>query len=65
LKPADEIGGERDDREAGPVGVEINEREPFQAGVLQTADVVFDVRVGTHVCVERDGIAGLVGVVTP
>ena len=60
-----EIGGERDDGEPGPVGVEINEREPVQAGVFQPADVVFDVGVGAHVSVERDRVAGLVGVVAP
>jgi hypothetical protein len=27
LEPADEVGGERDDREASAIGVEINERE--------------------------------------
>ena len=35
------------------------------AGVLQSADVVFDVGVGAHVHVEGDGVAGGVGVVTP
>ena len=65
LEPADEIGGERDDREAGPVGVEINEREPFQTRVFQTFDVVFDVGVGAYVHIESDRVAGLVGVVTP
>ena len=34
LEPADEVGGERDDGEPGPVGVEINEREPVQTRAL-------------------------------
>jgi len=65
LEPADEVGRERDDREAGPVGVEINEREPFQPRVFQATDVVLDVRVGAHVRVKRDRITGLVRVVAP
>ena len=65
LEPAHEIGGERDDREASTVGVEIDEREPFQTRVFQTFDVVFDVGVRAHVDIEGDRVAGLVGVVTP
>ncbi len=53
-----------DELEPGPVGVEVGEREPFQAGVLQPFDVVFDVSVGAHVCVELDGCVVGVGVVT-
>jgi hypothetical protein len=47
--------GEAHHGEPGPVGV----------GVLQSADVVFDMGVGPHVHVEVDGVAGGVGVVTP
>ena len=65
LEPAHEGVGEADDGEPGPVGVDVDEREPVGAGVLESADVVFDVGVGAHVHVEGDGVAGGVGVVTP
>jgi hypothetical protein len=65
LEPAHEGVGEADDSEPGPVGVDVGEREPVSAGVLQSADVVFDVGVGAHVHVKGDRIAGGVGVVTP
>jgi hypothetical protein len=62
LEPTHEVGGERDDRLAGPVGVEINEWEPVQTGVFQPADVVLDVRMRAHVGVEGDEICVVVGV---
>ena len=49
LEPAHEGVGEADDGEPGPVGVDVDEREAVGAGVLEAADVVFDVGVGAHV----------------
>ena len=46
---------EADHRKPGPVGVDVDEREPVGAGVLEAADVVFDVSVSTHVHIELDG----------
>jgi len=65
LEPADEIVGEAHDLHPGAVRVEVGEREPFEAGVLQRFDVVFDVGVVAYVRVQRDGVADGVGVVTP
>ena len=58
-------GGEADDLHPGAVGVEVTEREPLEPGVLQPLYVVLDVNVVTHVRVELDRVAGVVGVVTP
>ena len=52
-------------RKPRSVGVEVHEREPLEPGVLQALDVVFYMRVGSHVSIECDGIAFLVGVVAP
>ena len=65
LEPADETVAGAHEMKPGPVGVEVAEREPFQPGVLQSFDVVFDVSVSTHVRVEFDRGAGVVGVMTP
>ena len=65
LKPAHEGVGEADDREPGPVGVDVGEREAVGTGVFETADVVFDVRVGADVGIEVHGVAVVVGVVAP
>ena len=46
LEPAHEVSSETDGGEPGPVGVEVAEGEPAQPGVLEPADVVFDVRGG-------------------
>ena len=65
LEPAHHVGGVTDGGEPGPVGVEVAEGEPAQPGVLQAADVVFDVGVGAHGGIEGDRVAGLVGPVAP
>lgn len=66
LEPAHQAVGHGDDGEPGPVGGDVDEREPVGAGVFQPFDVVFDVSVGTHVHFEGDGIAvDGVGVVPP
>lgn len=49
----------------GAVGVKVAERESLEPRVLQPFDVVLDVSVVTHVRVQLDGGAGVVGVVTP
>ena len=54
-----------DDLHPGAVGVEVGEREPFESGVFQAFDVVLDMGVVTHVCVELDWGGVGVGVVTP
>ena len=45
LEPADQIGTGADEVEPGAVGVQVTERESFEAGVLQSFDVVLDVGV--------------------
>ena len=62
LEPADQVGGETDQGQPGLVGVEVAEGEPFQAGRFEPADVVLDMGVGSHVGVQGDRVAGLVGV---
>lgn len=57
--------GTADELHPGSVGVEVLEREPFESGVLQPFDVVFDVSVVSHVRIQVDGVAVGVGVVTP
>ena len=47
------------------VGDEIGERETFQAGVFQSADVVLDMGVGPYETIQLGGVVFLVGVVTP
>ena len=64
LEPANEISGETHELHPGAVGVEVGEREPFEPGVLQPFDVIFDVSVVTHVRVQLDRGAVGVGVVT-
>lgn len=65
LEPADEVGGEAHGGHPRPVGVKVGEGEPFEAGGFQSADVVLDMGVDSHVGVQDGGVAGLVGVVAP
>ena len=66
LEPADQAVGHADDGQPGGVGVEVAEGEPAGGGVLEAADVVFDMGVGSHVTVQLDRVGpGGVGVVTP
>jgi hypothetical protein len=65
LEPADQGVGHADGGEPGGVGLEVAEGESVGGGVLQSADVIFDMGVGAHVTVKFDRFAGGVGLVTP
>jgi hypothetical protein len=63
VEPAHEGVGEADDGGPGPVGVDVGEREPVSAGVVQSSDVSFDVGVSAPVRVMGDGVVDRVRVV--
>lgn len=65
LELADETSSQGDGRHPGGVGLEAGEVEPGETGVLQPADVLFDVSVSPQGDVEVPGVTVLVGRVAP